>query len=90
MKLFLWVLLGFAVAGLAFWWLVVSDANPLAVLVYAVVVAVGTLGAFWMMYMSVRYERHPWSMILLAAFVPFSCLWYYFERVRPLKRPVWR
>jgi hypothetical protein len=35
-----------------------------------------------MMYMSIRYEKHPLPMVLLAAFIPFSFLWYYFERVR--------
>lgn len=49
---------------------------------YAVICAVMSLGAFWMMYFSVRHEKRPLPMFLLA-FVPFASLWYYFERVRP-------
>jgi len=40
------------------------------------------IGAFWMIYMSLRFEKKPVPYVLLA-FVPYSFLWYYFERVRP-------
>ncbi len=44
-----------------------------------------------MLYMAIRYEKHPLPMVLLA-FVPFAFFWYYFERVRPgkLVRAHWR
>jgi uncharacterized membrane protein YphA (DoxX/SURF4 family) len=45
--------------------------------------AFATLGNFWMMYAALVREKHPWPMIVLAAFVPFAGLWYYFSRVRP-------
>ena len=50
-------------------------------LLYATVVSVPTLGVFWMIYMSIRHEKHPVPYILLA-FVPFTCFWYYFVRVK--------
>jgi hypothetical protein len=39
------------------------------------------VGAFWMMYMSIRHEKSPLPMVMLA-FIPFTFLWYYFERFR--------
>jgi 4-hydroxybenzoate polyprenyltransferase len=44
----------------------------------------GSIGALWMMYMSVRYEKNPLPMVLLA-FVAYAFLWFYVERVRPKK-----
>jgi len=38
-----------------------------------------------MMYMSIRYEKKPLPFVLLALLIPFTFLWYYFERVRPGK-----
>lgn len=64
------------------------EGHPVAAgLLYGAVVAVPTLGAFWMMYRAVRYERSPAPFILLA-FVPFTCFWYYFGRVKPRKTGV--
>ena len=40
-------------------------------------------GGIWMLYRSIRYESKPLQYILLAVFVPFACVWYYVERVRP-------
>lgn len=85
MKLFLWIFLGFVVAGLAFWTIVAEGPdNPLLVFVVVAVFGLPPIGAFWMLYMAIRYEAQPLPMILLA-FVPYSFLWYYFERVRPGK-----
>ena len=84
MKL-LWILLGFAVAGLAFWTITSEGPeNPFLVFAVVVVFAVAPIGAFWMLYMAIRYETHPLLMVLMA-FVPYAFLWYYFERVRPGK-----
>lgn len=33
----------------------------------------------WMLYQAIRYEIRPWRFILLS-FLPFSFIWYYFER----------
>ena len=41
-------------------------------------------GAFWLLYVAVRFEKHPLPFILLA-FLPYGFLGYYFERVRPNK-----
>jgi hypothetical protein len=85
MKLFLWILLGFAVTGLAFWAIVTEGPeNPVLVSLAVVVFAASPIGAFWMLYVAIRYETHPLPMVPMA-FIPFSFLWYYFERVRPGK-----
>jgi hypothetical protein len=44
------------------------------------------LGGFWMLYQSVRYENKPLFCCVLALFVPFAWIWYYFERARPRRR----
>jgi hypothetical protein len=38
-----------------------------------------------MLYQAIRYEAKPLRYVLLVAFVPFSCVWYYVERYRPRK-----
>ena len=35
--------------------------------------------ALWMIYQAIRYEIQPWRFILLS-FLPFSFIWYYYER----------
>jgi hypothetical protein len=84
MKLALWVLLGFAVDGSAFWAVAsgLAPKNPAVEFVIFVLFTLPSVGAFWMMYMAIRYEKKPVGYIVLA-FVPFTFLWYYFERVRP-------
>jgi hypothetical protein len=82
MKLLLWILLGFVVAGIAFWMLVTEGPqNPFLVFLVVVIFAAPSMGAFWMLYMAIRYETQPLPMMFLA-FVPYAFLWYYFERVR--------
>lgn len=83
MKLFLWILLGLAVAGLTFWAIVIEGPeSPALVSLVVVVFTASPIGAFWMLYVAIRYETRPLPMVLVA-FIPFSFLWYYFERVRP-------
>lgn len=43
--------------------------------------AIQPLGGFWMIYRCIRLEKRPVPYILLA-FVPYSFIWYYPERVR--------
>jgi len=89
MKLFLWALLGMSVLGTAFWLITTSAGqNPLIVFLSVLVFAVPPLGTFWMLYVTIRYEKRPLPLMLVA-FVPYAFLWYYFERVRPgkLTRP---
>jgi hypothetical protein len=83
MKLSLWILIGLLIAGLAFWTIATHEGsqNPVFVFLVVVVFAVPPIGAFWMLYMSVRHEKKPLPLMLLA-FVPYAFLWYYFERVR--------
>ena len=84
MRMFLWSILGFAVAGLAFW-IVTSTATipplPLPLLMLAFVFGVSPLGTFWMLYIVIRHEKNPLPYLLLA-FIPYFFMGYYFERVR--------
>jgi len=86
MKVILWIILGLLVTGLAFWMITMPGIlrNPALVFLVIVVFATPPVGAFWMLYMSIRHEKNPFPMILLAL-LPYSFLWYYFERVRPRK-----
>ena len=88
MKLSMWFFVGFSIAGISFWLTVVTHAHPVPVAIFIAAVVVATLGSFWMMYVALREEKQPWTMFWLA-FVPFSSLWYYFERVlrRRLRSP---
>ena len=87
MKLFLWIIVGFVTLGLAFWIVTTSEnpQNSFLMILVVLVFGVPPLGAFWMLYMAIRYEKHPLPMMILAFFVPYTFLWYYFERVRPRK-----
>jgi len=92
-KLFLYVVVGFAFTGLTFWWIIAAPApvsSPPVFFLFAVVCTISNIGSFWMLYMAIRYEKNPWPTVLLA-FIPFTSFWYYFERVRPgkLKRPIY-
>jgi hypothetical protein len=58
--------------------------HPAMLLALFVLFGIPPVGAFWMMYMAIRYEKNPFPLILLV-FIPFTFLWYYFERVRPGK-----
>jgi hypothetical protein len=40
----------------------------------------------WMLYQAIRHEAKPLPYFFLGAFVPFSYIWYYFERFRPRKQ----
>jgi len=40
------------------------------------------LGGFWMIYNCVRTEQRPFRFILISL-IPYSFVWYYFEKVRP-------
>lgn len=87
MKLSLYILLSFAITVGAVLLLTRGPApeNHSAIM-FALVILFGVppLGAFWMMYVSIRHEKNPVPLVFLA-FIPFSFLWYYFERVRPRK-----
>jgi drug/metabolite transporter (DMT)-like permease len=87
MKNFLWAIFGVAVAGVAFWIVSSTETVPpraLPILVLFLIFGAGPIGAFWMMYTAIRYEKHPLPYLLLA-FVPYYFLGYYFDRVRGKK-----
>jgi hypothetical protein len=82
MKLAAYVIAGFVVLGLAF--IMVTQPlgrNPLFMALFVFIFATPPLGAFWMMYQAIRYEKAPLLLILLA-FLPYTFVWYYFEHVR--------
>lgn len=87
MKAVLYTIGGFLIFVLAAFLitLVPGPLTGLALPVLWILFSIPALGAFWMMYMAARYERDSFSLILLAVFIPFTFLWYYFERVRPRK-----
>jgi len=65
-------------------WIVVgpwTPHNPIAMMLVAVLFTVPNVGALWMMYVAIRYEPTPFLFVALA-FIPFSFVWYYFERYR--------
>jgi hypothetical protein len=59
--------------------------NPAVLFAYVVLFAVSPIGAFWMLYMSIRHEKNPFPFVLLSL-IPFTFLWYYFERHGQIKR----
>jgi hypothetical protein len=83
-KLIIWVMSGFAVAALCAWMLTIVQGafRPLVIGLSVIVYAAPSVGALWMLYAAVRTEKNPLRFIV-TAFIPFSFLWYYFERVRP-------
>jgi hypothetical protein len=85
MKLLLYVAGGFVAMGLAVVLITRGqppNSHPALLIAFVALFGVPPVGAFWMMYMSIRHEKNPLPMILLA-FIPFTFLWYYVERVRP-------
>lgn len=86
MKKIPWILLALILTSLALWVVVGPwyPRNPFVLSVVTAFFSVAPVGAFWMLYMAVRYEKRP-LLFLLLAFLPYAFIWYYFERVRPKK-----
>jgi hypothetical protein len=57
--------------------------NPLIMLLVIPLFGIAPVGAFWMMYQAIRYEKSPFPLIGFAFFIPFAFVWYYLERYRP-------
>jgi hypothetical protein len=66
------------------WFRPVLFRNAFFALFLVSLVLVGNIGAFWMMYQAVRYERQVGKYVL-PAFIPFMFVWYSIVRV-PLRR----
>ena len=84
MKLTLYISFGFLVLGAALLLIVRGqppESSPAIQFAFVAVFAVPPFGAFWMMYVAIRYEKNPFPMILIAL-IPFTFVWFYFERVR--------
>ena len=84
MKLIVYIFFGFVVLGAALLLIARGQApssNPAVLFAFVALFAVPPFGAFWMMYMAIRYEKNPFPMVLLA-FIPFTFVWFYIERVR--------
>jgi len=89
MKLFLYVAGGFVVMAAAILlisWGQAPSSHPAMLVALWGLFGIPTVGALWMAYMAVRYEKDPFPMLLLAFLIPFTFLWYYFERVRKTRR----
>ena len=87
MKLLIYIVGGFAAMAAAALLIArgqAPESHPAILFAFVALFAIPPVGAFWMMYMSIRYEKNPFPMVMLA-FVPYTFLWYYFERVRPGK-----
>jgi hypothetical protein len=83
MKTILWSVLVISLCVLC-GWIVIGPwvpHNPGAMLAVVILFTLPNIGTLWMMYIAVRYEAHPLPFVALA-FIPFSFLWYYFERFR--------
>lgn len=86
MKLLLYVALGLVLTVSAVLLLTRGPSpenHPVVLVILIALFGIAPLGAFWMMYMSIRCEKKPLAMLVLALLIPFTFLWYYFERVRP-------
>jgi hypothetical protein len=86
MRHLLWALLTLAALAVGIW-IVLGAWNPtngFELFVVMVFFMGSPIGGFWMLYRSIRYEKKPLIYIILS-FAPLAFLWYYFERVRPLK-----
>ena len=86
-KMLVWAILGFAIAGLGFW--IVSSTgtipqHPMPLVLLALIFVVSPLGTFWMLYVVIRYERRPLPYVLLA-FIPYFFVGYYLDRIRGKK-----
>jgi heme/copper-type cytochrome/quinol oxidase subunit 4 len=85
MKLFRYIGLSFVLTLIAVLLLTrgpAPESHPAVMFALIVLFGIPPLGAFWMMYMSIRYEKRPMPLLALAAFIPFTFVWYYFERIR--------
>jgi uncharacterized membrane protein YqjE len=83
----LWILSTIGLNVLAFW-IVVGPWYPPNKLLLSLTMAffgLASIGGLWMLYTAVRHEKRPLAFALLS-FVPFSFLWYYFERTRQAAR----
>lgn len=66
-------------------WVVLGPWFPQDRIVSVLVLAfffVHPFGALWMIVRAARFEEKPWRYVALS-FVPYSFVWYYFERYRP-------
>ncbi|MGE0407005.1 MAG: hypothetical protein AB7O65_11960 [Candidatus Korobacteraceae bacterium] len=87
LKLLAYVVLGFvalAVAGLLITQGQAPASHPVMLFAFVALFGIPPVGALWMIYLAIRHEKNPFPMVLLAL-IPFSFLWYYFERVHLVK-----
>jgi hypothetical protein len=83
MKALLWILLAAGLNGLMAWVVFSRGAikDPFALFLLLALFMTPNIGTIWMLYVVVRFEKHPLPFILLG-FIPYAFLWYYFQRVR--------
>lgn len=81
----LWLVSGPAAVAVLFMLLIGPYDLPNAVFfalteILPLVIAIGNVGAIWMIYQAIRYEVRPLHFVLIALFLPLSSIWYFFER----------
>ena len=71
-------------ASIFAFWAVAGTWQPHSALAEGFLIAFFMLhppGAFWMAYRVIHYEERLWPLLPMAG-LPYSYVWYYFERVR--------
>jgi membrane protein implicated in regulation of membrane protease activity len=87
MRIAFWIVFFIACTGFAAW-VVLGPAvfhDPVAAFSVTAFFMVAPAGTGWMLYQCIRYEEHTIPFVILAL-VPYSFVWYYFERYRKRKR----
>lgn len=85
-----WILPAAVLLGLQIWlfvtpWGPVSlTSRPIIFLSFLILFGLPGLGACWMLYMVIRYEKRALPLALVALF-PYAFLWYRFERAQAHK-----
>ena len=59
--------------------------SPAIIVAFGILYGLHPFGALWFLYQCVRYESKPFPLLLLAL-VPYSFVWYYFERFKKRKQ----
>ncbi len=61
-------------------------AQPVTIAVCLAVAGVGALGALWMIWAALRGQQKPFTMVVIAMFIPYAFVWYYSKRAGEFER----
>ena len=84
MKTALWALIPVVGTGLALYIVLSSwyPSNSVETFIAVCFFAAPGIGGLWMAYHVVRHSKHIFPLIFIAM-LPYTFIWYYFERIRP-------